>query len=185
MAEKQDPWYLHVGLYVVIALLVVYLAKIAIIDPQEIVAYEKYCKDESRLRMKNIKEAQVLYNQRFGKFTNNIDSLINFISKDSAVQALKTGYDSTMNRSTNPFWKLTTGEFNAESLRVAPKSGQPYLIQIDTSITFDSVINQNKRLLRIDTIKKIGTRYVVEDPDGYGKIGDLNNDALKNTASWE
>ncbi|GMU86160.1 MAG: hypothetical protein AMXMBFR48_14020 [Ignavibacteriales bacterium] len=185
MAEVKDPWYLHLGLYLIIILMVGYLAKIAIIDPQEIVAYERYCKDESRLRMKNLKEAQVLYFMKNGKYTNEFDSLLNFIKNDPFVKGVVDGFDTIMQRSTNPFQKLTGGAFIPESLGTAPKSGSPYTIQIDTSITFDSVVNQNKKLLRVDTVKKIGTRYVIEDPDGYGRIGDLNNDALKNTSSWE
>jgi hypothetical protein len=35
------------------------------------------------------------------------------------------------------------------------------------------------------TKKLIGTKYYIEDPDGYGSVGSLSNDALKNTASWE
>ena len=38
MLKASDPWYIHAVLYVVIAILVVILIKVAIIDPKEIVA---------------------------------------------------------------------------------------------------------------------------------------------------
>jgi hypothetical protein len=46
-------------------------------------------------------------------------------------------------------------------------------------------VNRRGNIVRVDTITSIGNRYLLEDPDGYGKIGDLNSDALINTPSWE
>ena len=60
-----------------------------------------------------------------------------------------------------------------------------YILQIDTSIVIDTVVNRRGKITRVDTTISLGSRYYVEDPDGYGTIGSLDNDALKNTASWE
>ncbi len=60
MLKAADPWYVHAILYGVIAILVIILIKVAILDPKEIVAVEKYNKTESRLRMDNLKEAEIL-----------------------------------------------------------------------------------------------------------------------------
>jgi hypothetical protein len=56
---------------------------------------------------------------------------------------------------------------------------------VDTSITMDTVVNRRGNIVRIDTTIAIGSRYYLEDPDGYGTIGSLDNDALRNTSSWE
>lgn len=58
--SNQDPWYVHAGLYAIIIILTIILIKVAIIDPRDIVATEKYNRSESRLRMINLKEAQIL-----------------------------------------------------------------------------------------------------------------------------
>ena len=49
----------------------------------------------------------------------------------------------------------------------------------------DTTINRRGVVTRVDTNITLGTRYYLEDPDGYGTVGDLYNDALKNTSSWE
>jgi hypothetical protein len=58
-------------------------------------------------------------------------------------------------------------------------------LQIDTSVVVDTVIDRRGKITRIDSSVTFGTRYYLEDPDGYGTIGSLDTDALKNTASWE
>ena len=67
MKSKSDPWYIHTALYLVIAILTILLIKVAIIDPRAYVATEKYNKTESRLRMDNIKEAEILWEKKKGK----------------------------------------------------------------------------------------------------------------------
>ena len=37
-----DPWYVHAGLYLIIAILTVILIKVAIIDPKEYMEAERY-----------------------------------------------------------------------------------------------------------------------------------------------
>ncbi len=182
---KSDPWYIHAILYTVIVLLVALLVKVAIIDPKDEVASEKYNKIESRLRMANLKEAQILWEKKYGKFTGSVDSLVNFIKNDPMVQKVRTGFDSLSKKPTDPFVNLSHGEFTPDSLFRTPKSWQFFVMQIDTSEQVDTVVNQQGKVLRVEKHTVIGKRYVIEDPDGYGSVGSLLDDALKNTASWE
>jgi hypothetical protein len=182
---KSDPWYIHAILYTVIVLLAALLVKVAIIDPKDEVASEKYNKTESRLRMANLKEAQILWEKKFGKFTGSLDSLVNFIKSDPMVQKVRTGFDSLSKRPTDPFKNLSHGEFTPDSLFRTPKSWQFFVMQIDTSEQVDTVVNQQGKVLRVEKYTVIGKRYLIEDPDGYGTVGSLLDDALKNTASWE
>ena len=183
--NKPEPWYIHAGLYAIIVILVIVLIKVAIIDPKEIVEQEKYNKKESRLRMTNLKEAEILYEMKYGRYTANLDSLINFVKSDPMVDSIMTAIDTLTKRSANPFVELSNGEFTPDSLYKTPKSNQNYFINIDTSLQVDTVINQRGRILRVDSIMAIGTKYYIEDPDGYGTVGSLEDEALKNTASWE
>lgn len=184
-SQAGDPWYIHAILYLVIAILCVLLIKVAIIDPKDAVAKEKYFRTESRLRMNNIKAAQILFQKKFGNYTDNLDKLIKFIEEDKFVDSVMTGFDSLTMKPSNPFKPLTHGEFSPESLKNTPKSFQPYVLQIDTSISVDTTINRRGAVVRIDTTRVLGTKYFLQDPDGYGTVGDLYNDALKNTSSWE
>jgi hypothetical protein len=85
----------------------------------------------------------------------------------------------------NPFEPLSNGEFVPDSLKWSPKSHSVYVLQIDTAVVIDTVINRRGKVTRVDTTINFGTRYYLEDLDGYGTIGSLDTDALKNTASWE
>jgi hypothetical protein len=184
MIKNQDPWYIHVALYLVVAILVVILIQVAIVEPREIVAMEKYNKTEARLRMKNLREAQLLFFKKNEKFTNSLDDLISFINTPF-VDSVRKSFDSASNRPMDPFLDLTSGVFSPESLYYTPKSHQKFIMEIDTTTSLDSVFTNRGRFVRIDTTIRIGTKFRIEDPDGYGTIGDLMNDALKNTASWE
>ena len=185
MAKKSDPWYVHAALYVVIAILAVVLIKVAIIDPRDYVEAEKYFKSESRLRMDNIKEAEIFWQRKYGKFTDNLDSIIYFVKNDPFVDSITTTFDSLIMKIPNPFHTLNSGEFTPDSLRLSPKTYSMYILQIDTVVAIDTVVNRRGKITRIDTTITLGSRYYLEDPDGYGTIGSLDNDALKNTASWE
>ncbi|BDQ01483.1 hypothetical protein [Ignavibacterium sp.] len=182
---NEDPWYVHVALYTVIAILTVILIKVAIIDPKEIMEREAYYKKEARLRMTNLKQAEILWQKKNGSFTDNLDALINFVKTDKFVDSIVNSIDPVTNKSSNPFVKLSHGEFTPDSLFKTPKSQQRFIVRIDSSEAVDSVVTPAGKLLRVE--KKIvkGTRYLIEDPDGYGTVGSLDNDALKNTASWE
>jgi hypothetical protein len=185
MSSRSEPWYVHAVLYVVIIALTYLLIRVAIIEPNEIVEQERYYKSESRLRMMNIREAEILWYEKHGNYTDNLDSLVYFIRNDSLVRAKVAGFDSITQRSTNPFKDLTSGEFSPDSLFITPKSFTSYLLQVDTTVSSDTVIDRRGRIVKVDTTITIGTRYLLECPDGYGTIGDLFSDALRNTASWE
>ncbi len=185
MDIQTDPWYIHTGLYLVIAILTVLLVKVAIIDPHEYVETEKYNKKESRLRMTNLKEAQILWQRKNGNYTGNLDALIEFIKSDPYVDSVVNAFDSLIMKPANPFKPLSSGEFVPDSLKWTPKSHSVYVLQIDTAVAIDTVINRRGKITRVDTTIIFGTRYYLEDVDGYGSIGSLDTDALKNTASWE
>jgi hypothetical protein len=185
MKSASDPWYVHAALYTIIAILALVLIKVAILDPKEHVEAEKYYKNESRLRMTNIKEAQILFRKKNGNFNGNLQDLINFVKHDPYVDSVVNAYDSLSRRSANPFKPLLSGEFTPDSLFKTPRSGLMYILQVDTSIQLDTVVNRRGAIVRVDSTIIIGTRYYLEDPDGYGTIGSLQNDALRNTASWE
>ena len=184
-SQAGDPWYIHAALYLVIAILAVILIKVAILDPKDAVEQEKFWKTESRLRMNNIKAAQILFQKKFGNYTDELDKLIRFVKEDKYVDSVMNAFDSLTMKPANPFKTLAHGQFTPESLKLSPKSFQPYILQIDTSISVDTTINRKGVVVKVDTVRVLGTKYYLEDPDGYGTVGDLFNDALKNTSSWE
>ncbi len=185
MNSKPEPWYIHAGLYIVIAVLVYLLVRVAIMEPKAIVSLEKYAKKESRLRMENIKEAQILFQKKFGHFTASMDSLVNFVKTSAYVDSIRNGFDSLSRRPTDPFKKLAEGKFVPDSLFATPKSHRPYIVQIDTSVVTDTIYTPQGKVKRVETRTVIGSRYYVEDPDGYGTVGSVESDALKNSLSWE
>jgi len=184
-SQAGDQWYVHAALYLVIAILTILLIKVAIIDPKEAVKQEKFWKTESRLRMNNIKAAEILFQKKFGNYTDNIDKLISFVKEDKFVDSVVNAFDSLTMKPANPFKPLSHGEFTPESLKLSPKSFQTYILQIDTSISIDTTINRRGDVVKVDSVRVLGTKYFLEDPDGYGTVGDLFNDAKKNTSSWE
>lgn len=185
MSYKSEPWYIHAVLYVIIAILVYVLIKVAYLDPNEILEKEKYYKQESRLRMSNLRAAEKLWEAKYGRFTDNLNDLINFLKTDPSVKKAMEGVDTLTGRSTNPFVKLSDGRLVWDSITHSPKSGRPYILKVDTSVVADTIIDRLGRIIKIDSVKTIGQRYYIECPDGYGTIGDLRSDALKHTASWE
>lgn len=185
MNRKSEPWYLHAILTAVILGLIYLLIQVAIIEPNHIVKMEKYYKTESRLRMDNIRQAEILWNDRFGSFTDNLDTLVHFVANDTVIQKLMGEVDTVTGRSKNPFKPLTVGEFVPDSLYRTPKTFSPYILVCDTSVVADTIINRRGRITGIDTTVTIGTLYLLVDPDGYGRIGDTSSMALKNTADWE
>lgn len=173
-SKRKEPAYIHIILLLIIVGLIYLLIQIAIIEPQRAVEQEEYFKQESRLRMLNLKQAEILYKEKFGKFTNNFDSLFNFLRNDEFVQSK---LDSL-------FKKQKFGGFVIDSLRYSPKSHVEYILQIDSVAYGDSVFTKSGRFLRIDSTIVIGTKYYIECPDGYGSIGDLYNEAKLNVTSW-
>ena len=171
------------------------LIKVAIIDPTDYVETEKENKTETRLRMDNIKAAEILWQKKNGNFTGNLDSLILFVKYDPFVDSVVNAFDSLTMKSANPFKPLANNknvpdslfwkDFTPDSLYWSTKTHVQFILQIDTSTVIDTVINRRGKITRIDSTTILGTRYYLEDPNGYGTIGSLDNDALKNTASWE
>jgi len=190
MNKKSEPWYIHALLYVIIIALVLVLVQVSIIEPTEIIKTQTYHKTESRARMLNLMEAEMLYEKKYEVYSDNLDTLINFIKYDSGVAFLMAGFDTlyrndSMNlRTTSPFNILTTGEFTPESLYTSPRSGKLFIVKVDTLQEIDTVINRRGKIVKVDTNYTIGTKYVIESPDSKDKIGDLSIEALKNTASW-
>ncbi len=188
MISKSEPWYVHAVLYAVILVLAYILVQVAILEPQEVVARETYFKNESRARMSNLREAEILFQKKYGRYTSSIDSLITFLKTEKVVVDLITKPDSVTGKIKNPFKSLTLGEFKpnlADSLSYSPKSYMAYKISIDSNEVADTVIDRSGKVVRVNKHVSKGNRYVIECPDNYGKIGDLFSDALKNTASWE
>ncbi len=185
MSSKSEPWYVHAILYVVIIALVYVLIQVAIIGPTQVIEQEKYWRTESRARMLNLREAQILWKDKNGNYTDNIENLISFVKNDTTIAKLKDQIDSLSGRSKYPFKKLVSGPFEPDSLFWAPKSHSYYLLKVDTTINYDTVVNRRGNIVRVDTLIEVGKRYLLEDPDGFGKIGDLTSDALINTPSWE
>jgi hypothetical protein len=184
-SKNEDPWYVHAGLYLVVAILTFLLIKVAVIDPSAEVEAEKYFKTETRLRMTNLKEAQILFQKKNGNFTGSLDKLIDFIKNDKYVDSVVNAFDSLTMKPANPFKNLSDGKFTPDSLYTSPKTNQRFIMKVDTSVVSDTVVNPRGKVLRVDTKTVIGTKYYIEDPNGYGTVGSIDNDALKNTASWE
>ena len=184
-SQTGDPWYIHAALYLVIAILTIVLIKVAIIDPNDAVEQDRFWRTESRLRMNNIKAGQILFQKKFGNYTDDLNKLVQFIREDKFVDSVMNAFDSLTMKPSNPFKPLSHGEFTPESLKLSPRTFQPYILQIDTSISIDTTINRRGAVVKVDTNRVLGTKYFLEDPDGYGTVGDLTNDALKNTSSWE
>ena len=115
--RKSEPWYIHAALIVVIIILSYVLLRVAILDPGEYVKKEKYFKTESRARMDNLRQAEILFSRKFEHFCGNLDTLINYVKTDSSVQALITGIDTLTGRSSNPFKPLVSVDsINFDSL---------------------------------------------------------------------
>ncbi len=184
-SKNDDPWYIHAGLYFIVAILTFLLIKVAVIDPSAEVEAEKYFKTETRMRMSNLKEAQILFEKKNGAFTASLDKLIDFIKNDKFVDSVVNAFDSLTMKSANPFKVLSDGKFTPDSLFTSPKTNQRFVMNIDSSEVIDSVVTPAGKFLRAEKKTVIGKKYYIEDPNGYGTIGSIDNDALKNTASWE
>jgi hypothetical protein len=183
--KKTESWYIHAVLTVIIAALTALLIYVAIIEPNEVIESENYWRTESRLRMSNLKSAEILWEAKHKQYTDNLDSLIHFLKTDVSVQTALAGWDTITKKSTNPFDTLSNHELVWDSLYRSPKTFQFYKLAVDTSVEVDTVINRRGRIVSIDTLVEIGKLYKIDDPDGYGSIGDLNSEALKHAASWE
>ncbi len=182
---KKDPWYVHGILYAIIVILIFILVKVAIVDPSRIVEAEKYYQNETRLRLKDLREAEILWEKKHGNFSGNLDSLVSFVKNSTFVDSIRNAKDTITNKSLDPFYKLSNGVFTPDSLYTTPKSGKRFEVSVDSTRSIDTIYTPSGRIKRIEDNVKMGTMYLINDPDGYGSIGDLENVAKKNTASWE
>ncbi len=124
-------------------------------EPYQIREREDRYRRESRLRMLNIRSAQLKHIELRGGYSGSISELVEFIKAGLATDTIKVAM----------FKPLTDGAFVPESLLYSPKTWKPWELSIvDTT-----------------TIKK----WYVEDPNGYGFIGTLSDDMKVNKASWE
>ncbi len=124
-------------------------------EPFEIIRTEEQNRTESRLRMANIRNAQMAYYAEYQTYQSDLDSLIRWIQTDSLVVAKR---DSI-------FKPLSAGVFIPESLKYSPASHTEYEIQVDdTSSTH---------------------RYVIRCPDEFGFVSDLDDVSQLHRASWE
>ncbi|MFN4110990.1 MAG: hypothetical protein ACK4G1_01845 [Ignavibacteria bacterium] len=171
---KSEPAYIHIILILIIVGLTYLLIQVAILEPQRVLEQERYWKEESRLRMTNLKQLELLYKEKRGKYTDNFDSLFNFFRKNLVSQI---NVDSI-------FKPLKHGQFVLDSLRWSPKSHTQYILKIDSSLSVDSVFTKTGRFVRVDTTITIGEIYYLECPDGYGSIGDSINPTKVNQTSW-
>lgn len=124
-------------------------------EPYEIRRTEDRHRAESRLRMTNIRNAQMFYFRQYQTYQREIDSLITWIESDSLVIA----------KSDSLFQPLRVGEFVADSLRYSPRSHRSYIIEVDdTSATH---------------------RYYIECPDGFGSVSSIDDLSQLHRPSWE
>jgi hypothetical protein len=124
-------------------------------EPFDIIRTQDQLRTESRLRMSNIRNAQMFYFAQHQTYQRDLDSLIYWITTDSLVIAKQ---DSL-------FKPLQTGEFIAESLKFSPQSHETYILEVDDTSTTH--------------------RYYLECPDGYGFVGSLTDVSQLHRASWE
>ena len=103
---KKDPWYIHGILYAIIVILVLLLIKVAIIDPTKVVETEKYFKDETRLRLKDLREAEILWEKKHGSFSGNLDSLVTFVKYSHFVDSVRSVKDTLNNRSSRSIFQI-------------------------------------------------------------------------------
>jgi len=101
------------------------------------------------------------------------------------VKIYRIDGDTTILKSRNPFSDLVSGPFNYDSLYISPRSGKMFIVERDSLLEIDTVINRRGRIVKIDSIVTIGKRYVIKSPDSKDQIGDVNSDALLNTENWD
>lgn len=143
-----------VVLKVIIVLLIGVLVY-TIWEPFDIVRTEAQQRTESRLRMGNIRNAQMFHYAQYQAYLKDLDSLIYWIQTDSLVIAKR---DSI-------FTPLITGVFEPESLKYSPRSHEPYKLEVDDTSTTH--------------------RYLIQCPDEFGFVGSLDDVSQLHRASWE
>ncbi len=142
-------------IYKAIIVVLVGLLIYVIYEPYQIREQERQFRHESRLRMLNVREAQLQHINRFFRYNSSVDSLVQFI-RDSLI---------AQNINLERFRPLSHGLFTPESLLYSPRTHRPYILMADDT----------------SRIKK----YFLQCPDGHGSIGSMDDDTRVNKASWE
>lgn len=124
-------------------------------EPFEVIRTEDRQRTESRLRMTNLRNAQMFYFRQYQTYQRDVDSLITWIQSDSLVVA----------KSDSLFRPLRLGEFVADSLRYSPRSHRRYVIEVDDSSATH--------------------RYYIECPDGFGYVSSIDDLSQLHRPSWE
>ena len=83
--------------------------------------------------------------------------MISFVEHSPFVDSIRNAFDSLTNKPADPFFKLTDGLFTPDSLYKAPKSGQRYEVQVDTTRSIDTIFTPSGKIKRIENEFKIGT----------------------------
>ena len=148
--RTRGSWVLRAIIIILVGVLVY-----VIYEPYQMMTAEEMYKKESRLRMMNLRTAELYFLSKSNYYTESIDSLVQYIKTDSLLVANR---DST-------FKPLTSGQFSPDSLLYTPKNHRPYKLKADNATA----------------IKK----YLLECPDGYGSIGSLTDESRINKGSWE
>jgi hypothetical protein len=124
-------------------------------QPYEFKRTEARQLSESRLRMTNIRNAQMFHYREFQTYQRDLDTLITWIKSDSLVIA----------KSDSLFRPLLVGEFVADSLRYSPRTHRQYIIEVDDSSSTH--------------------RYYIECPDGFGFVSSIDDLSQLHRPSWE
>jgi len=189
MSKRTDPWYIHVGLYIVIVGLVAVLINVAVIEPKDVAETARYQKAEARLRMENIQEALKLFEMKNGKLTDSKQEILSFINSDR-MKAIK---DSLKNdeltgasyKEPDPFKNHSDGTFVPDSMFMNPYTYQPFVLKVVPIYQTDSVFVNNK-FRNIDSTLK-STNYFILNPATEEFIGDTTttNILTKHKVSWK
>lgn len=124
-------------------------------EPFEIIRTEEQQRTESRLRMANLRNAQMFHFGEHQSYVKELDSLITWIKTDSLV----------IEKRDSLFKPLTINYFEPDSLKRSPRSHREYILEVDDTSTTH--------------------RYYIECPDGFGFVGDLDDVSQLHRASWE
>lgn len=154
MSDGQNKEKGSIILKVVIVLLAVVLYFI-ISSPWQAKVEADKIKLQSRVKMAQIRSAELVYVANKGNYSESLNELISFIKNDPY---LSTKIDSVFN--------LKEGtEFNIETLNISPVTNTEYKYQVDNN----------------SVIKK----YYLECPGGSGSVGSMTDDDKVNKSSWE
>ncbi len=129
----------------------------SIVTPYQEVKQREAETEGVRHRMLTLKDALVQYESRFGHFPpteGGLDSLTSYLATDSLMIAM----GDTLFRQLPPL------EYSAESIIIAPRSGERFLYT------------------HVDTTRP--PLYLLEDPDSDDQVGSLSRTTMRNAPNW-